>query len=159
MFFKFVRYMTFLGNAFPQGCICLLLCFIDLHQGIQVSALWGGAYCINFIVKNTVRKPRPNPNLHRVKVKGWSFASGHALTSFVLYTSIAKYFLVPEPWSWFLYAMPVALGLSRLYLRVHYPEDVFGGWIIAYMYLNFLETFVSKIAEFVFAIVMKVPIH
>jgi hypothetical protein len=70
------------------------------------------------------------------------------VTSLALYFSIAKYFqpelaTMPQLYA-LVIAMPFLLGLSRLYLRVHFVEDVVGGWIIAYMYLAFLGDAVSS---------------
>lgn len=153
MTFLLVRYFTFLGNIFPQACVCLALCFVDLNKALHVGAIWGFAYLLNLIIKNTVRKERPAENLRRVRVHGYSFASGHALTSFAMYMSIAKYFDVAAPWVYLLYALPIALGLSRLYLRVHFPEDVLGGWIIAYMHMNFFANHIDKFADFIFVLI------
>jgi undecaprenyl-diphosphatase len=118
---------------------------IDFEKGYLVTGLWAWAYFLNIIIKNTVRKPRPDPSQHKIKVTGFSFASGHSLTSFVLYTSIVKIFAVPFPWAWILLALPFLLGLSRLYLKVHYPEDVIGGWFIAYAYLMFLGPWINEV--------------
>lgn len=138
-----VRYFTFLGNIFPQFIICCYLLFLDFEIGYKVGSLWFWGYALNLLVKNTIRKPRPLRAYWKVPhVNGWSFPSGHSLVSLVLYWSIAKYFQVPMPFACVFYMMPFLLGLSRLYLRVHFPVDVLGGWTIAYFYLFFAERFV-----------------
>ncbi len=138
-----VRYFTFLGNIFPQFLICCLLLYIDFDSGYKVGSLWFWGYALNLLVKNTVRKPRPPREYWKVPhVNGWSFPSGHSLVSLVLYWSIAKYFLVPMPYAALFYAMPFLLGLSRLYLRVHFVVDVLAGWTIAYFYLFLAEKLV-----------------
>jgi membrane-associated phospholipid phosphatase len=87
-----------------------------------------GAYAANQAVKFTIRRPRPElrgllpltPTVTRL-----SFPSAHATTSFAAahaYRRLAP----PAP----LYAMAVALGLSRPYLGVHYPSDVVAGAIL-----------------------------
>ncbi len=148
----FLRYFTFLGNLFPQFLICLSLFFINVQQASEVFILWFFGYAVNFIIKNTIRKERPPKALWRVAhVNGHSYPSGHSLTSFVLYFSIAKYFLIPYPWVLLLYAMPFILGLSRLYLRVHHVEDVIGGWIIAYAYLQMASPWlIAMLASHIF---------
>lgn len=145
LIFKSIRYLTFLGNIFPQFLICMFICFfLNFEKGYYITGLWGWSYFLNIIIKNTVRKPRPDHNGHRIKVKGFSFPSGHSLTSTVLYFSIAKYLGIAFPLNLVFYALPFLLGLTRLYLRVHYVEDVIGGWVIGYLYLCFLEDFVNK---------------
>ena len=102
-------------------------------------------YAVNLAFKNTIRKPRPPVAQWKVKhVTGWSFPSGHSLVSLVLYWSIAKHFAVVSPYAELLYALPIILGLSRLYLRVHFVEDVVVGWLIAFSYLYFCEDLVIQ---------------
>jgi len=114
---------------------------VDFKRGFFVMGIWGWAYAMNLIIKHTVRKPRPDAALRRIAVKGYSFASGHAVTSLALYFSIAKFFqpeLAAMPQLYIaVMAMPFLLGLSRVYLRVHFWEDVIGGWTIAYAYFCF----------------------
>ncbi len=127
----------------------MILCAINLEKGFYVTGLWIGAYAMNLVIKHTVRKARPDEALRRIKVKGYSFASGHSVTSLALYFSIAKYFqieLSTMPQLYLLvFAMPFLLGLSRLYLRVHFLEDVVGGWVIAYMYLAFFGDWLTSL--------------
>ena len=139
VFFKVVRYFTLLGNVFPQLLLCFVLSLINFQKAYCILGLWGWAYFLNIIIKNVVRRTRPNHAQQRIKVTGYSFASGHALTSCVLYCSIVKYFSIQMPLAAGLYAMPILLGLSRLYLRVHYPSDVISGWLIALTYLHFAQ--------------------
>ena len=135
-----LRYLTFLGNIFPQFLICCVLLYLDFSAGYKVGSIWFWGYALNLLIKNTVRKPRPPKSEWRVPhVNGHSFPSGHSLMSFVLYWSIVKYFLVPMPYAALLYALPFVLGISRLYLRVHFIEDVLCGWLIAFAYLYFFE--------------------
>lgn len=135
--FLIIRYYTFLGNFLPQFLLSIALLFIDFEKGFQVGAIWGWGYIINFIIKNTLKKKRPDKSTWKVNhVNGHSFPSGHSLTSLVMYWSIAKYFEIAFPWALILYLIPIGLGLSRLYLGVHHKEDVYMGWIIAYIYLQ-----------------------
>ncbi len=154
-----VRYFTLLGNIFPQFIICLMLCAVDFERGFYVTGLWGWAYAMNLVIKNTVRKARPAEALRRITVKGYSFASGHAVTSLALYFAIARFFqpeLSTMPQLYILvFVMPFLLGLSRIYLCVHFWEDVIGGWTIAYAYFCFfaepLTRFHAEVLRLIFA--------
>lgn len=144
--YAFIRYLTFFGNLFPQFLICVLLLFIDFEAGYKVGSIWFWGYAINFCIKNTVKRKRPDESLWRIiKVNGYSFPSGHSVMSLILYPSIVFHFGITSPWSYAFYAMPLALGLTRLYLRVHYVSDVLAGWIIGILYLYFLSPWVVKL--------------
>jgi len=136
----FIRYGTWAGNLPPQFLICVVLLFIDFPTGYKVGSVWFYGYLINLIIKNLVRKERPPKSEWKLAhVNGFSFPSGHSLTSLVLYWTIVKYFSISFPIAGIFYALPFLLGLSRLYLRVHYPVDVIGGWSIALVYIFFFS--------------------
>ena len=136
----FIRYGTWAGNLPPQFLICAILLFIDFPIGYKVGSIWFYGYLINLIIKNTYRKQRPPKEEWKIAhVNGFSFPSGHSFTSLVLYLSIVKYFSISYPWAGVLFGLPFLLGLSRLYLRVHFVIDVVGGWTIALIYIFFFS--------------------
>jgi membrane-associated phospholipid phosphatase len=83
------------------------------------------AYVANTAIKLLVRRERPQveglPPLTGTPT-GLSFPSAHATSSFAAARAYSA--LVPAPP---LYALAVALALSRLYLGVHYPSDSLAG--------------------------------
>ena len=87
-----------------------------------------GAYAVNYGVKLTVRRRRPElrglepltPTVSRL-----SFPSAHATTSFAAARAYGR--VAPAP---LLYAAAVTLGLTRPYLGVHYPSDVLAGALL-----------------------------
>jgi len=87
------------------------------------------------ILKAIVRAPRPFQVLESIQGKrvqtatGYSFPSGHTTTAASSYTSLALVF--QKRAVSILCAVLIALvGLSRLYLGVHWPNDVFGGLVL-----------------------------
>jgi undecaprenyl-diphosphatase len=95
------------------------------RQGIGVVA---AAYGLNFIVKLSVRRRRPDvpglPPLSPV-VSALSFPSAHSTTSFAASRAFGG--LVPRRW---LYGAATAFAISRPYLGVHYPSDVMAGAVL-----------------------------
>lgn len=87
------------------------------------------------MLKLVFRRPRPDV-LRLVEQSGYSFPSGHAMNSMIFY-GLAAYLLVRRGrhWSRYLVAGFVAvlvllIGLSRIYLGVHYASDVLAGFLI-----------------------------
>jgi len=91
----------------------------------RAVATVAAAYVANTTIKLIVRRRRPQveglPPLARTPT-GLSFPSAHATSSFAAARAYSA--LVPAPP---LYALAVALALSRLYLGVHYPSDSVAG--------------------------------
>jgi undecaprenyl-diphosphatase len=85
------------------------------------------------VVKLIVERPRPDANL--TEAGGFSFPSGHSAMSMAVYGCLA--FALARACRGFPrvacalggLAIVVAIGLSRIYLGVHYPSDVIAGWI------------------------------
>lgn len=108
-----------------------------LFAGLNV----GGGALVVLIVKNIVRRPRPNIN-QLIEISGYSFPSGHSMSSlifygFLIYLSL-KYM---KRWSKYCIAFALALlvlfiGISRIYLGVHYASDVLGGIILGAFWLT-----------------------
>lgn len=98
---------------------------------------FGGAMLLSFITKKIFKRVRPvrEHGAFGHKMKDASFPSGHSLTSFTFYLMLgvatATYgFAWPTVAAVFAVGMTVAglTGLSRIYLGVHHPSDVFGGY-------------------------------
>ena len=94
-------------------------------RGIKIVT---GSYALNYAVKITVRRRRPE--LHGLPpltptVSQLSFPSAHATSSFAAARAYSG--LAP---SWALYGAAAAFALSRPYLGVHYPSDVLAGAVL-----------------------------
>lgn len=93
---------------------------------------------INTGIKEFVKAPRPigNDGLESLRVStatGYSFPSGHTQTATTFWTSLIIIFR--KKWIYILGSiMILGVGLSRLYLGVHWPIDVIFGWIFGILF-------------------------
>lgn len=107
-------------------------------------------FASNFIVKSIVRRDRPI-DINLIIENGFSFPSGHSMVSFAFYGFIIYYLYytdLKKPLKYglmtFLSILILLIGLSRIYLGVHYASDVFGGFLLAFIYLVIYIKFIYK---------------
>jgi membrane-associated phospholipid phosphatase len=110
-------------------------------------ATWGAAFLggngIGFVVKHIVHRSRPPLAAGHAYDQTLSFPSGHSLGAFLGFGMVA--FVIEELWHSHRVAkvviqvaaalLVVAIGASRLYLGVHYPTDVAGGFAVGATWL------------------------
>jgi membrane-associated phospholipid phosphatase len=107
----------------------------------------GGAAIINVTLKQTFARPRPELWVPVLKETDFSFPSGHAMMSSALAFS-AIYLLWRTRWRWpaivigTMYVL--AIGFSRLYLGVHYPTDIIGGWAISFIWVSIVAHNIAR---------------
>ena len=134
--------ITALGSGTVLGLIVLAIAgFLGL-QGMWrnagfVALAAAGAFVIDEALKQFFQRPRPDVVPHLREVGNMSFPSGHALAAAVVYMTLGALSmrLVERRLTKF-YCMGMAflltalVGVSRVYLGVHYPTDVAAGWLI-----------------------------
>ena len=106
--------------------------------GIAVSLI--GSSVIDGLLKSWIARPRPELVPHLVQVTNASFPSGHAMISSAVYLTLALMLAEGMPrdgWRGragrvavvaFFSLLAVLIGMSRVYLGVHWPSDVLAGW-------------------------------
>ena len=109
-------------------------------DGIRFLIICAGGILINQVMKLFFAKPRPELWTRLISEHSFSFPSGHAVGSIVVYGFIA-YILAKElpVYRRYLYAiasiLTIAIGFSRLYLGVHYPTDIIAGYGVGILWL------------------------
>ena len=138
----------FVKVAYPFLLVVLLL-FKRYRKAIFIFAAGVGGLLLIYGMKMFFARPRP-PYPLLYKEESFSFPSGHATFGFIFYGTLA-YFIwltnLPKMWKYiamtFLIALSLTIGFSRVYLRVHYPSDVLGGFCLGYFWL-FLMIFAFR---------------
>lgn len=112
---------------------------INKHLGRQLGYLFLVSAAVNNIAKNTFRQPRPfwlDPAVQLTEAEGYGFPSGHVQNATAVLFLLAAF--SRRNWVWFLAAVFIFLtGLSRIYLGVHFIQDVFIGFWIGLFVLVF----------------------
>ncbi|MBD2440713.1 phosphatase PAP2 family protein [Nostoc sp. FACHB-110] len=100
-----------------------------------------GAISLNYLLKELFVRTRPALWDHIINVNHYSFPSGHAMVSMVVY-GLMGYTLAEEFPQWrkqilaLSAALILAIGFSRLYLGVHWPTDVVAGYAVGLVCLT-----------------------
>lgn len=139
-FEDFVRDITALGSPAVLGLFVLITVVFLFLAGqkrlslFMLTATVGGTLAVT-ILKEGFGRPRPNLSPEGIYVYTASFPSGHAMISAVVYLTLGALIARLVPGARLkLYVLTVAfimtilVGLSRVYLGVHWPSDVVAGW-------------------------------
>ena len=134
-----VKILTQLGGALFIVAIVLLLAALfyrrkDFQSARLLVFIAGGAGVINFFLKLFFQRDRPSLWDALVLEHSYSFPSGHAMASSAFAFSMMLIFRHSK-WRWLVVALGsiyvLLVGVSRVYLGVHYPSDILAGWCIS----------------------------
>jgi membrane-associated phospholipid phosphatase len=142
-----MQVFTFLGThtfLIPANIILIAyFLFIKKHRwySVKVPAVALSSLLLIFILKIIFHRDRPlSPLLEAAK--GYSFPSGHATMSITFYGLIIFLVWQNEKNTWLKWVLTILLvlliifiGISRVYLRVHYASDVLAGFCVGLMWL------------------------
>jgi len=108
---------------------------------VVVTAITGDV--LNVVLKNLFLRPRPEVVPHLRDVSTTSFPSGHAMESAIIYLTLGAMLMqLAERRLTKIYCIGLAVfltllvGISRVYLGVHYPTDVVAGWMFGFFWAS-----------------------
>ena len=146
---RIMKVITFLGSAYTLITLTVLLILFGKDKkyfGINLVFI----FIFNFIIKNIICRPRPvGHNL--ITEHGYSFPSGHSMVGAAVYGLLIYYIyknVKNKIHKWlliiFLSLLIIGIGISRIYLGVHYPSDVLGGYLLALVWLIILIIIIER---------------
>jgi undecaprenyl-diphosphatase len=138
--------ITALGGPTVLGLATLAICGFLILQAMARTAAFvfvatTGGWVLNEILKEIFQRARPVVVPHLQAVMSLSFPSGHAMNSAAVYLTLGALLMrVADRRVTKFYCMSMAMlatflvGVSRIYLGVHYPTDVLAGWLVGMMW-------------------------
>lgn len=140
-----------LGSAYPIIiCVLVPLIFKKYRLAWRFAVTVGGALVIAEIIKKIVNEPRPitllRGHLHqRVIETGPGFPSGHETAATAM--ALTLWFVLPRKWRFVSIIWIAIVAWSRLYLGVHTPMDIIGGFaagLLAVCIVRLLPDWIAK---------------
>ena len=134
----FWRLITHSGDRYVViilGIILLLIKSLREKYGVKFAIAALSSTALYQIMKYIFQRPRPDLALRLIEQGGYSFPSGHSMNCLVSY-GILIYLLLrycenrrlAKLLSFGLGLLTILIGFSRVYVGVHYPTDIIGGW-------------------------------
>ena len=142
----------FAGEKGNNDKLCNCGFYIAKKVGLPIAIVAIVGSAINKIFKHTILRPRPDVSLHLIEQGGWSFPSGHSISGLLLYGFLVwlirrycKNKTIANVATVLLTILWIGVGLSRIYLGVHYPTDIVGGWTLGMVVMMVAIIIIEKI--------------
>ena len=152
---RFMKIITAFGSAGVFGVISILIlaCYKNKKYAIYSFLNLVIITCLNLLLKNIFDRQRPE-GYRLIEERGYSFPSGHSMISMAFY-GLLIYFIwkkVKNPYlKWTscigLLLLILFIGISRIYLGVHYASDVIGGFCFSLAYLACYTHFIKGLLK------------
>lgn len=142
---SFFQFITNFGSV-PYLVFFLFVSFFCLKEKRNFKFLFlmmAFEVVANLVLKNFFSRPRPTI-LWLIEETGFSFPSGHMMASTMFY-GLCSYFLCTSSCrkslkitgTLFFSFLTICIGISRIYLGVHYASDILGGFLVSTCLLTF----------------------
>ena len=146
------KFITNFGGAIFLIVLAIILFIVIKNKKIGISIFSNLVIitALNQLLKRILQRPRPN-EYRIIEETGYSFPSGHSMISMAFYGYLIYliYKYVKNKYvKWtsivLLSILICSIGISRIYLGVHYTSDVLGGFLISISYLVIYISAVNK---------------
>ena len=147
------KFITNLGGAIFLITLTIFLFILIKNRkvGISIFSNLVIVTVLNQLLKNILQRPRPT-EYRIIEETGYSFPSGHSMVSMAFYGYLIYliYKYVKNKYiKWIsivLFSILIcSIGVSRIYLGVHYTSDVLGGFCIS---ISYLVIYISAVKKF-----------
>ena len=134
----FFKTITLCANTIPIICIVIILLLIVKDKYRYVLGITTITTLLsNQLIKHIIMRPRPD-HLRLIKQNGYSYPSGHSMISIAVYGFLIYYVyhkvknkVLKIALIILLSLLIILIGISRIYVGVHYPSDVLGGYTLS----------------------------
>lgn len=148
------KWITNFGGALVLigTTIVLVISIKNRRIGLSIIANLGIITGLNIVLKQIVQRPRPT-EYRIVNETGYSFPSGHSMVSmafygfliYLIYKYVKNQYLKIGLIT-FLSILIISIGISRIYLGVHYTSDVMAGFCIS---VSYLVLYISSVSNWI----------
>jgi membrane-associated phospholipid phosphatase len=145
------KLITELGsNTIYLAIILVIFWGVDKRIGKVTTFVYVGSSILNYWIKAIIKFPRPDPSQWWTSASNYSLPSGHAQSAATFYGWLS---IKIKRWWMFIIgiALIILVGVSRIYLGVHWLGDVLLGWgiglvivILAWRFENPISSYLSK---------------
>ncbi len=149
----FMKLVTSLINASVVIFISIVLLIVIKHKKIAVTVPINLSIItiLNQLLKFIFKRPRPF-GYRLLEIGGYSFPSGHAMVSMAFYGFLAylSYCYIENKYLKYLFMILnifiiISIGISRIYLGVHYCSDIVVGYSVSLIYLILYVKLLKKV--------------
>lgn len=153
--FAIMKFISFIGSGyFLIPVLVIAIFYMQVKKKYYISKLLLasslGCWILNYVLKLLINRTRPL-DFFLVEQGGLSYPSGHSMVSMSMYLTFAYLICKNDKFKdkkKLVYTIALSyvllMGISRMYLGVHWPTDIIGGFIMGYIYFQAMVATIKK---------------